>query len=66
MGVWIIIHSVTCPSIITECLVQIIIHSEDKEFSRDGDPSRNIIRTQKVSQKNKRSKNLAFIIPEPH
>ena len=28
-------------------------------------PSLIVIRTQKVSQKNKRSKNLAFIIPEP-
>jgi hypothetical protein len=33
--VWIIIHSVTCPSIITDYLVQIIIRSEDRELSRD-------------------------------
>ena len=45
VGVWIIIHSVTCTSIITECLVQIIIHSEGKELSRDGDPSVIVIRT---------------------
>ena len=41
----IIINNVTCPSVITECLVQIIIHSEDKELSRDGDPSVIVIHT---------------------
>ena len=45
LGVWIIVHSVTCPSVITEFLVQIIIHSEGKELSRDGDPSVIVIRT---------------------
>ena len=60
VGVWIIIHSVTCSSVITECLVQIIIHSEDKEFSRDGDPSRNIIRTSKLIQDKKGSAKVAL------
>ena len=39
--------------------------NNNSDHHRDGDPSLIIIRTQKVSQKNKRSKNLAFIIPEP-
>ena len=43
-SVQVIIHSVTYPSVITECLVQIIIHSEDKELSRDVDPSLIVIR----------------------
>ena len=44
-SVQVIIHSVTYPSVITECLVQIIIHSEDKELSRDVDLSLIVIRT---------------------
>ena len=39
--------------------------NNDYDHHRDGNPSQNIIRTQKVSQNNYCSKNLAFIIPEP-
>ena len=41
----IIINNINCPSVITECLAQIIIHSEDKELYRDGNPSVIVIRT---------------------
>jgi hypothetical protein len=40
--------------------------NNNRDHHRDSDPSWNIIRTQKMSQKNYCSKNLAFIIPEPH
>jgi hypothetical protein len=39
--------------------------NNNPDHHRDGDPSLIIIRTQKVSQNNYCSKNLAFIIPEP-
>ena len=39
--------------------------NNNSDHHRDGNPSQNIIRTQKVSQNNYCSKNLAFIIPEP-
>ena len=40
--------------------------NNNSDHHRDGDHSQNIIGTEKVSQNNYRSKNLAFIIPEPH
>ena len=49
-SVQVIIHSVTCPSIITDYLVQIIIRSQDRELSRDVDPSLIVIRTRKLYQ----------------
>jgi hypothetical protein len=60
VGVWIIIHSVTCPSIITDYLVQIIIRSEDRELSRDVDPSVIVIRTRKLYQDKKGSAKVAL------
>ena len=59
-SVQVIIHSVTYPSVITECLVQIIIHSEDKELSRDVDPSLIVIRTRKLYQDKKGSAKVAL------
>ena len=40
--------------------------NNNSDQHRDGDLSLIIIRTQKVSQNNYCSKNLAFIIPVPH
>ena len=38
------------PSVTNEYLVQIIIRSEDRELSRDGDPSLIVVRTRKLNQ----------------